>query len=65
MKKLLLQISQYSQKIPVLDSVFNQVTGLQVCKFIKRDSNKGVFNENCEIFKNAYFEENLWTAASE
>ena len=23
------------------------------------------FYEYCEIFKNAYFEENLWTAASE
>ena len=33
--------------------VFKSVT------FLKRDSNRGVFNENCEFFKNAYFDENL------
>ena len=27
--------------------------------FLKRDPNAGVFGEYCEIFKKAYFEENL------
>ena len=48
---------------------------LQVFRFtilLRRDSHVFSMNivhmffyEYCEIFKNAYFEENLWTAASE
>ena len=34
-KKLFLKISQYSQKKPVLESLFNKVTGLQACNFTK------------------------------
>ena len=32
---------------------------------LKSDSNSGVFFEYWEIFNNTYFEEHLWTAASE
>ena len=35
-KNLLVQISQYLQKTPVMDSLFNQVAGLKVCNFIKK-----------------------------
>ena len=33
--------------------------------FFKRESNIGVFCKYCENFKNTYFEEYLWTPASE
>ena len=41
-------------KIPVLETLFNQIAGRQVYKFIKKR-----FYEHCEIFNNVYFEENL------
>ena len=28
---------------PVSESLFNEAVGLQVCKFIKKDSNTGAF----------------------
>ena len=43
-----------SMKKAVLESLFNEVATL-----LTRDS-----CEYCEIFKNTYFEERLWTAAS-
>ena len=48
--------------MPVLESLFNKVAGLQLT-FLKRDSNIGVFLV-CEIFENIYFEEHLPATAS-
>ena len=39
--------------------LFNNVASLQACEFLKRDSTLMLFYENCEIFKNIYFEEHL------
>ena len=52
-KKLFLRISLYLQENTCL---FNQVA--------VADSNTGVSYEYFEILKNTYFEEHLWTAAS-
>ena len=49
-KNLLVQISQYSQKTPVMDSLFNQVAALQVCNFIKKR-----FQQRCFSMKIAKF----------
>ena len=46
-------------KIPVLKSLFNKVAGTSL-----KDSNASVFLWICEFFKNTYFEEHLWRAAS-
>ena len=51
-KKLLLKIYQYSQKTPVLESLFNKETPTWM-----------FFYEYCKIFKNAYFGEHLGTDA--
>ena len=46
--------------MPVFDLLFNQVSGLQICNFVKKDiPTQVLFGEYCKIFKNAYFEENL------
>ena len=42
-KKVILKISQISQKIPVLESLFNKVSGLQAPTLLKRDPNTSVF----------------------
>ena len=63
-KKLFLRISLYLQETPVLKFLFNEVAGLQAYNFIKRDSNTGVFLWILAFFKDTYFEEHLWTAAS-
>ena len=64
-KKLFLKISQYSQKIPVLESLFNKVAGQETCNFIKKETPTQVFScKCCKTFKNTYFEKHLWTAAS-
>ena len=38
--------------------------GLQACNFVKETPAQVFSCEYCEIFKNTYFEEHLWTAAS-
>ena len=42
-----------------------KLLALTPATLLKRDSNTGVSNEYCEIFKNLYFEEPLPTAASD
>ena len=42
-KKLFLKISQYSQENTCVGVSFNKTAGLKPCKFLKRDSNVGVF----------------------
>ena len=42
-KKVVLKITQYSQKKPVLEPLFNKVAGLQPCNLTKKDSNTGAF----------------------
>ena len=45
-RKVFLNISQYSQETPVLESLFNKVAGLRTCTLLKRDSNTGVLPLN-------------------
>ena len=66
----------YTKAVPKIFSIF---TGKDPCSSLsliklpafrpptlsKRDSKTSAFCKYCEIFKNAYFEENLWTAPSE
>ena len=49
----------------MLESLFNRVSRLQACKFIKkRLRDRCLFScESCENFKNTYFGEHLRTAA--
>ena len=49
----------------MLDSLFDEVSGLKACNFIKRDSNTGVACEISEIFKSTYFQEGLPMTSSE
>ena len=35
-KKMFLKISRYSQELPVFGSLFNKVTGLKACNFVKK-----------------------------
>ena len=59
--KILLKILQYSQKKPVLESLFNNVTGLKVHNFIR----KGL-HHMCFLAKNiAKFLENTFSAFKE
>ena len=45
---------------------FNKNAGLETCNFIKKTLQHRCFlDSNCEILKNSYFEEHLWTATSE
>ena len=54
------------RKTPVLESLFNKVTGLQVCLFIRKRLQHKCFStcDICELFKNTYFGEHLRIAAS-
>ena len=52
--KVFLEILQISQ-----ESLFNNVTVLRDCNFIKKVS-KVLSCEICEIFRNNYFQEHLW-----
>ena len=43
----------------------NKVAGLQACNFIKKETLAQVLScEFCEIFKNTFYTEHLWTTAS-
>ena len=44
----------------MLESVFNNVAGLQACTSIKKETPTQVFScEHCDIFKNTYSEVHL------
>ena len=60
------EFSQNSQEKTCTRVIFlNEVAGLQACNFIKKETVAQVFScEFCEIFKNAFFTEHLWTTAS-
>ena len=66
MKKGVLEFSQNSQEKTCTRVIFlNEVGGLQACNFIKKETLAQVFScEFCEIFKNTFFTEHLWTTAS-
>ena len=53
-------------KIPVLESLFNEVLGLETVTLSKTGSSKSAkFAKFCKVFKNIYFVEYLQTTASE
>ena len=53
-------------KIPVLESLFNEVLGLETVTSSKTGSIKSAkFAKFCKVFKNIYFVEYLQTTASE
>ena len=56
---MFLKISQTSQA-----PLFNKVVVLRACNFVKETPTQMLSCEICEIFKNSYFEEHLWTTAS-
>ena len=59
-KKMLLKISQCSQKTPVFESLFNKAGALKACIFIKKEIPTQVFScEYCEIFKNSFLVEHF------
>ena len=65
-KKLFLKIfSIFTEKYLCLSLFLIKLGTFRYATLLKRDSNAGVFCEYCKIFKKAYFEENLLTAASE
>ena len=48
----------------MLELLFNKVTGLKACSFIKKRLQHRYFPfEYCETFKNTYFEEHLQPTA--
>ena len=58
-------LRQFHRKTPVLESLFNKSTDLQVYNFIKNSlQHRCFYCETCEIFKNICFDEHLWTTAS-
>ena len=75
-KKVFLEISENLQEntcttasflIKLQALFFNKVVGLrpEACNFIKKETLANVFScEFCEITKNTFFTEHLWTAAS-
>ena len=48
----------------MLESLFNKVTGLKACSFIKKETTQMFNCKYCEIFKNTYFKELLQRVAS-
>ena len=47
----------------MLESLFNEVTGLEACNCIKKTSVYVFSFEYCKIFRNNYFKEHLRVAA--
>ena len=43
--------ANFTGKIPVLESLFKKVAGIQACNFTKIDSNTGGFLGNLRLFK--------------
>ena len=53
-------------KTPVPKSLFNKVPGLRpACLLIKETLAQVFFCQFCEIFKNTFLKEHLWTTDSE
>ena len=50
LRNSVLKISQYSQEIPVLESLFNNVAGLYSCKLIKKRLQQMCFSVNIAKF---------------
>ena len=48
----------------MLESLFDKVTGLEVCNFIEKRLQQLCSCKYWKIFKNTYFEEHLQTAVS-
>ena len=50
----------------MLESLFNKVARLRARNFIEKETPTQIFSyEISEIFKNTYFEEHMWTTASD
>ena len=65
-KLLLLKISQNSEEIPMLDSPFSKVTGLQLGTLLKQRLPLGCIPVNfAKFLKNTFFTEYLQPAAFE
>ena len=66
MKKGVLEISQNSQQKTCTRVIFlNKVAGLEASNVIKKETLAQVLScEFCEISKNTFFTEHLWTTAS-
>ena len=63
---MFLEISQNSQENPCAIDSFLIKLQAKVCNFIKKESLAQLFFcEFCEISKNTFFIEHLWTTASE
>ena len=59
-KAVLKNFLNIHRKIPVFESLFNQVAGLQIFISAKKEIPTQVFFcEYCKILKKSYFEENL------
>ena len=59
-------VNNVFEKISVLESLFNEVSGFETCNCIKKVTPAKIFFcEFCEAFKNIYFLEYLQKAASE
>ena len=57
-KNVSLKIQQYRQESTVLESLFNKVAGLKVCKLIKKRLQHGRFSLNISIFLEQLFLQN-------
>ena len=60
------KFSDIHKKISVLESLFNKVTGLMVCNFIKKETQTQVFSyEYHKMFEKSFFYGTPPVAASE
>ena len=57
---MFLEISQNSQE----NTCSRVPAGLRYCNFIKKEARAQVFSCHCEISKNLFFTEHVWTTAS-
>ena len=59
-KKMFLEISQFTREHLCQSPIFNEVAGV-ACNFIKKETLPPVFfYEFCKIFKNTFFIEHIW-----
>ena len=63
-KAVLKKIHNIHRKTPVFEPLFNKVSGLKACKFIKKRVQHMFSCEYWGILKKTYFEEHLRTTAS-
>ena len=65
-KDVLRNFTKFTGKHQYLSLLFNKVTGLQACNFIKKETLAQVPScEFCEISNKTFFTEYLWATASE